>query len=225
MSLRYALFDFDGTIADTSEGIVKSVAYALERLGIHINGTEELYRFIGPPLYDSFVGFYGFSHEKALKAIELFRESYTTSGIYQSRMYDDMEALLCNICSRKTDALIVSSKPEKMIEILLDIYGIGKYFAFVAGAVGMDRRDKCSVMKYAVSTCGIATADAVMIGDTKYDIEAARLFGIRSIGVTYGFGSESELKAEGANYIAHSVKEAEKIILGLHNGIFDTTDN
>lgn len=225
MSLRYALFDFDGTIADTSEGIIKSVAYALERLGAHINGTEALYRFIGPPLYDSFVGFYGFSHEKSLNAVELFRESYTASGIYQSKMYDGIKTLLCNIRSRNIDALIVSSKPEKMIESLLDVYGIGKYFSFVAGAVGMDRRDKCAVMEYAVSTYGITAADAVMVGDTKYDIEAARLFGIRSIGVTFGFGSEAELKAEGADYIAYSVKDAEKIILGLHDGIFDITDN
>lgn len=217
MRLEYVLFDFDGTIADTSEGIIKSVAYALEKFGIKAESEAELYRFIGPPLYDSFVDFYGFSHDAALEAVRLFRERYAKTGIYETKLYDGIEELLRELCACGLKPAIVSSKPEEMIKQLLQLYSINDCFCFVAGAVGMDRRTKNAVMDHAVNTCGAVAEAAVMIGDRKYDIEAATLFGMSSIGVTFGFGSEDELKASGADIIAHSVKELKQIISGLCN--------
>ena len=215
MNREYVLFDFDGTVSDTSEGIINSAIYALEKFGITCEDRRALCRFIGPPLYDSFVEFYGFSDEMSRAAVGFFRERYNTVGIYESRMYDGIDVLLHKLKDCGRHIMIVSSKAEECIKELLRLYNIADCFEFVAGASDAVGRTKEDVMRYAVDVGGADVSKAVMVGDTKYDIKAARLFGIKSVGVTYGFGTVRELEDAGADYIADSVAETEKIILKL----------
>ena len=216
MGKKYVLFDFDGTVSDSSEGIINSVIYALSKYGIKEENKEALYRFIGPPLYDSFREFYGFSNVQALEAVEFYRERYHTLGMYESRIYDGIRELVSKLRLMGAIVGIATSKPEETVKKMMDFHKITDCFDFIAGSTyDISRRTKSDVIGYAIERFGIDTSRAVMVGDTRFDIEGAKQFSMTSIGVTFGFGSEAELKAAGADYIAHSTSEAEKMLLDI----------
>ena len=216
MGNKYVLFDFDGTVSDSSDGIINSVIYALSKYGIKEENKKALYRFIGPPLYDSFREFYGFSHEQALEAVDFYRERYHTLGIYESHIYDGIRELVNRLRLIGVIVGIATSKPEETVKKMMNFHKITDCFDFIAGSTyDISRRTKSDVIGYAIERFGIDTSRAVMVGDTRFDIEGAKQFSMTSIGVTFGFGSEAELKAAGADYIAHSASEAEKILLDI----------
>lgn len=216
MDKKYVLFDFDGTVSDSSEGIINSVIYALSKYGIKEENKEVLYRFIGPPLYDSFREFYGFSNVQALEAVEFYRERYHTLGMYESRIYDGIRELVSKLRLMGAIVGIATSKPEETVKKMMNFHKITDCFDFIAGSTyDISRRTKSDVIGYAIKRFGIDTSRAVMVGDTRFDIEGAKAFSMTSIGVTFGFGSEAELKAAGADFIAHSASDAEKILLDI----------
>lgn len=209
------LFDFDGTIFDSSEGIFKSLQYAFCADGKPEPQEGELRRFIGPPLYDSFKNFYGYDDEKIDFMVKKYRERYRDKGIWESSVYDGIPELLKKLKSAGLTVATASSKPVSFIEILLKKHNLYDYFDFIGG-VSFDEisSDKTDIINNAISALNADKASAIMVGDRKFDINGAHGAGIPCIAVLYGFGSREEFTEHNADFIAEAPKDIEKIILG-----------
>ncbi len=208
------LFDLDGTLTDPGEGITNSVAYALNKYGIEVADKSELYKFIGPPLKDSFMKYYGFSEAEALKAIEYYRENFRDKGIFENEVYEGVEDMLRKLHSDGKIIVLATSKPEEFAVRILEHFDLKKYFAVIAGAsMDSSRSKKGDVIAYALSMCdGISRDKTVMIGDREHDIIGAKENNLKSIGVLYGYGSEEELRKSGADYIVSTPADILKRI-------------
>lgn len=212
---EYIFFDLDGTLTEPAEGITNSVAFALRKFGIEIKTRAELQKFIGPPLIDSFMEFYGFTREKAEKAVEYYREFYRETGIYQNKVYEGIPALLNLLCEKDKKIILATSKPEKFANQILEHFDLSKYFHLVVGATMDEKRSrKDEVLAYAIEKSGISDiSSAVMVGDRKFDIEAAHKYGMEAVGVLFGYGTIEELKAAGADYIAATPNELKNLLI------------
>lgn len=211
----FVLFDLDGTLTDPGIGITNSVAYALRKYGIEISDKTNLFKFIGPPLIDSFMNYYGFSHEQAVEATNFYREYYTDTGIFENSVYPGIEDLLIKLQNAGKKILVATSKPEIFAVRIMKHFGIAKYFTYIAGA-NMDetRTYKDQVITYALESVGATDpSKIVMVGDREYDVLGAKKFGIDSVGVLFGYGTREELETAGATYIAASVEDIGKFIL------------
>ncbi|MBQ7118016.1 MAG: HAD family hydrolase [Clostridia bacterium] len=203
---KTVLFDLDGTLTDPGLGITNSVAYALKKYGIEVGERERLYSFIGPPLNESFKRYYNFSDEKAMEAIGVYREYFTSKGIFENEVYDGIRQLLRRIKASGRKVVLATSKPEEFALRILEHFELTEYFDIVAGASMDEKRNKKGdVIKYALEKGGLTSEGAVMIGDREHDIFGAQENGIDTIGVLYGYGSRDELEKAGAMYIAETV--------------------
>lgn len=211
---KYILFDLDGTLTDPGLGITNSVMHALKKYGIEVADRAELYKFIGPPLIDSFEKYYGFSHEEAVKSVDYYREYYSDKGIYENIVYDGIENLLKILFEKDKKIILATSKPEPFAREILRYFGLDKYFLFAAGSTMSETRtNKADVIEYALAECGITDkASVVMVGDREHDIIGAKKNGIDSIGVLFGYGSREELENAGATYIAETVEDIIKYV-------------
>lgn len=209
MKEKYILFDLDGTLSDSAEGITKSVAYALEKYGIY-EKSENLAEFVGPPLVDMFMEKYGFSEKQAYEAVSVFRERFQNKGIYENCAYDGAAEMLKALHSAGKIIILATSKPEKFARMIIERYGFTKYFHFIGGA-SMDekgRTTKEQVINYCLSECGITDYDnCIMVGDTKHDALGASRVGIKTVGVLYGYGSKEDLEAAGAVHICENIND------------------
>lgn len=210
---KYVLFDFDGTVFDTVEGITKSVRYAINKVGIDAP-LEELRCFAGPPLGDMFMETFGFDRKGAEQAIADFRERYLPIGLYESRVFPGAAALLRELGAAGCKLGIATSKPQPLAEELLARESIIGLFDAISGSnpVGGDNSKREVTMK-AMELLGASPADTVLVGDTKYDVIGAHQCGIKCIGVRYGYAAEGELEKAGADYIAENMDEIKSIIL------------
>ena len=211
---EYIFFDLDGTLTDSSEGITKSVMYSLLKFGIE-EEQNNLLKFIGPPLRDSFMDFYGFDEETAKKAIVYYREYYQDKGIFENFVYKGMEDVLIALKQAGKKLVVATSKPEEFAKQILEHFGLADYFEYIAGAcMNETRLKKLEVIEYALESCDITDRSQVlMIGDREHDVIGAKGAGIECMGVLYGFGSREELETAGAEYIAETVADIEKLIL------------
>ena len=213
MRLNSAIFDLDGTIMNSEEGIVRSVEYALDKMGVTEYDRQTNLRFIGPPLVDSFMEYYSMSEEDALRAVAFYRERYSVTGIYEARMYDGVRELLTRLKEQGVKLYIGSSKPEKYVRMILEKQGILDLFDYVAGATfDESRNNKEQVLTHLFEQVKIDKKSTVMIGDRYHDIDGAHYVKIPCIAVLYGFGNEAEFKKHGAEYIAADTDEILKII-------------
>ena len=210
---KYVLFDLDGTLTDPGLGITNSVMNSLSKFGITVTDRSELYKFIGPPLMESFKKYYGMSDEDATKAIEYYRDYFKVIGMTENEVYDGIPEMLAALKNRGQKIILATSKPEEFAIKILEYFDLLKYFDFVAGAT-MDgtRSEKSDVIKYAINEASISVDKAVMVGDRKHDILGAIENNLPSIGVLFGYGSEEELSEAGANYIAKDVNELASIL-------------
>ncbi len=211
---KYILFDLDGTVSDSGKGITNSVKYALSKFEIEENDYEKLKLFVGPPLYASFENYYGFSHEKAVKAVEYYREYYNSGGIFELSLYDGIIDLFASLKKADKKIILATSKPEIYAEKIARHFGFYDYFDSIAGALlDGSRIEKSDIITYALKKVGVSDIrDCIMIGDTKFDVIGAAAFGMDSVGVTYGYGSREELETAGATYLADSTAEIKKIL-------------
>ena len=131
---KYIFFDLDGTLTDPGEGITNSVAYALTRFGIEVPERSELYKFIGPPLKESFAKYYGMSPEESTLALKYYREYYADKGIFENAVYDGVVETLSAIRESGRRVIMATSKPDVYAERILEHFGLLEYFDFVAGA-------------------------------------------------------------------------------------------
>ena len=204
------LFDLDGTLTDSGEGITKSVQYALSHFGIMENDLEKLGCFVGPPLHQQFMEYAGFSQEQAWQAVEFYRERYSSIGIYENRLYPKVKELLELLAVNDTILGVASSKPEVYVEQILKHFEIDSYFQVVVGSELDGRRTrKAEVIEEALRRLGMNRArdSVLMVGDREHDVKGAKDCGIQCIGVTYGYGSREELEKAGAVYIADTVED------------------
>lgn len=207
------LFDLDGTLTDPAEGITNSVAYALERYGIAVEDKRSLNCFIGPSLNDSFMKYYGFTPERAMEAIWVYREYFRDKGIFENEVYEGIPELLEKIKKSGRKIVLATSKPEEFAVRILEHFDLAKYFDVVAGASMDEKRNKKGdVIKYAMEKGGFTAEEAVMIGDREHDIFGARENGIPSIGVLYGYGDREELERAGADMIADRVADISELL-------------
>lgn len=212
---RYVLFDLDGTLTDPAIGITNSIIHALKKYNISVNDRSELYRFIGPPLTESFIKYYDFSEEEAKKAVEYYREYFSVKGLFENIIYAGIDDLLNCLKNNGQVLIVATSKPQIFAEQILEHFNISKYFSFIAGSnLDGTRVKKDEVIRYALASCNITDfSKVVMVGDREHDIIGAKTVGIKSIGVLYGYGSKEELVNAGADYIVESVPEIRNIIL------------
>ena len=212
---QYCLFDLDGTLTDPKEGITKSVQYSLEKFGIKEPDLDRLEPFIGPPLKDSFVEFYGFTKEDAIKAVAFYRERFAPIGILENQIYPGMAQMIGELYKKKIHLAVASSKPTEFVHQILDHFGIGKYFEVIVGS-GMDgsRGTKEEVVEEALLQLGLLSVPqndrknlCAMIGDRKFDIQGAKVHGLTGVGVSFGYAREGELEEAGADYIVNTVEE------------------
>lgn len=209
------LFDLDGTLTDPGEGITNSVAHALKKLGIPVPERRALYKFIGPPLYQSFMDFYGLDREKALEAVEFYREYYRDRGIWENEVYAGIPELLAKLKGADKRLLVATSKPENFALQILEHFDLRQYFDRVAGStLDSSRVEKADVIRYALEQQGIAPGPSVvMVGDREHDVLGARKAGLDCIGVLFGYGDAPELQKAGAARIAATVEELAGLLL------------
>ena len=211
---RYVLFDLDGTLTDPGEGITNSVMYALKQFGIEETDRTKLYCFIGPPLVETFMEKYGFSEEEAHEATRQYRVYFRDRGIFENVPYEGMKECLQTLKESGRHLIVATSKPDVFAKRILERFGFAPYFDEVFGAT-MDetRTKKDEVIAYALKETGISDlSECIMVGDREHDILGAKKNGLDSIGVLYGYGSLSELKEAGADYIAETAGDIIRIL-------------
>jgi len=211
------LFDLDGTVTDPKEGITKSVQYALDYFGIKVENLDELTKFIGPPLWQSFGEYYGFDEEKTKIAVEKYRERYLVTGVYENFVYPGFDTMLEKLNDTGKTLLIATSKPTVVAEMVISFFELDKYFSFIGGSeLNGERSDKSEVIRFTLEQNDIKDPDrCVMIGDRKHDIIGAKKAGITGIGVLYGYGDYNELSEANADYIVKDVDELSELLLSL----------
>ena len=201
------LFDFDGTVFDTVEGITKSIQYALRKHGRDAE-LEELRCFAGPPLVDKFMEVYEVSKEEAEQLVTDFRERYVPIGVYESSPFPGIRELLEAVRAVGKKTAIATSKPQALAELLLQRAGLRDLFDVVVGSGGGVNNDaKWQIVTQAMELCGSKPEDCVLVGDTKYDVEGAKKCGIPCIGVRWGYAAEGELEAAGTAAIVETPGE------------------
>ncbi len=219
MRFKNVVFDLDGTLTDSGEGITKSVEYALNKMGVTEYETSTLYRFIGPPLLESFMQYFSMDKDDAELAVKYYRERYSDEGVYENHLYDGVKQLLTKLKQNGIGIYVASSKPQLFVEKILKQHGIFEMFNFVAGAsFDKTRADKQSVLKYLMDNTEVTADNAVMIGDRMHDIEGAHTFNMKCIAVLYGFGNLEEFKAYKADFLAKNTEDIIKIIKENNNG-------
>ena len=217
MNTKALIFDFDGTICDTGEGIKKCAQYALEAFGVSAPPLEELDYFIGPPLLVTFQEKFGKSPQEADEMVKKYRERYSEEGLFESCLYDGIRELLISL---KNDGFllgIASSKPQVFVEKLLSHFEISQYFDFVCGvSFTADCESKESLIERCLTGLNVDKTQAVMVGDTRYDIDGAKKNDLRSIGVNWGYGSKFEFFESGADFVVDKPQDVEAVALGLY---------
>lgn len=212
---KYILFDLDGTLTDSGLGITNAVIHALKKFDIEEPDRSELYKFIGPPLLESFQKYYEMSEEESKLALQYYREYFKPYGLYENNVYDGIEELLSELKLKGKKLFLATSKPETFAIEILRHFELDKYFDFVGGATMDEKRvKKAEVISYVLSSCGITDlAATIMIGDREHDVLGAKEAGLECIGVLYGYGDRAELEKAGAAYIAENANDLLKIIL------------
>lgn len=208
------LFDLDGTLTDPGLGITNSVMYALRQMGYAVPPRRELYRFIGPPLIDSFRDFTGMTDQQAQEAVRQYRVYFRTDGLYENQVYEGIVPMLEKLRDAGKRLVLATSKPEEFARIIMAHFGLDQYVAQIAGAtMDVTRSKKGQVIAYALKEFAIDPATAVMVGDREHDVNGAKENGLPCIGVTFGYGSRQELLNCGAVKLADSPEELCGILL------------
>ena len=216
--LTTVLFDFDGTVFDTVEGITKSIQYAIQKHGWDAE-PEELRCFAGPPLVDKFMEVYSVSREEGEQLVREFRERYVPVGVYESRPFPGIRELLKALRTAGKKIGLATSKPQAMAELLLEQSGLKDCFDVIVGSGGGVNNDaKWQITMRAMERCGSAPEESILIGDTKYDVEGAKSCGIPCIGVRWGYAAEGELEAAGAAAVVETPEELADLLCRQQNG-------
>ena len=206
MMAKTILFDLDGTLTDSGEGILNCAELGLRHFGLPVPSREEMRVFVGPPLHETFLKF-GVPEEKVEEAVTVFRSRYTTVGKFENTPYPGVHDLLKALKEAGHTLLIATSKPENMAIEILEKFELSQYFDRICGAtLDRSRISKEDVIAYLLGLSGTAE-NMVMVGDTAFDVVGAAAHGISTIGVSWGYGSVEEMQQAGAIAIANTMEE------------------
>lgn len=207
---KVILFDLDGTLTESGEGITKSVQYALEKLGQPEPDLKKLEVFVGPPLLQQFMKYAGLDEETAVRAVEYYRERYADIGIFENEVYPGVEDMLEKLRGKGYILAVASSKPERFVKKVLDYFDLTKYFHEIVGSeMNGGRTSKADVIEEALDRLHMADhrEQVIMVGDKEHDVFGTRKAGLQCLAVSYGYGSEEELKNANPLKIADSAQE------------------
>jgi phosphoglycolate phosphatase len=211
MHYRNILFDLDGTLTDPREGITRSVQYALAQLGIDEPELASLEHFIGPPLLQCFMQTYGFDQAMAWQAVGHYRERFAEVGLYENRVFDDIDALLQTLNDQGRSLYIATSKPTLFAEQIAAHFGFARHFRAIHGSeLDGTRTDKAELIGHLLQVEGLSPTATLMIGDRKHDLIGARRNGLDAAAVGYGFGSAEELRGEAPTYHFATLNELRR---------------
>ncbi|HJZ39175.1 MAG TPA: HAD hydrolase-like protein [Bacteroidales bacterium] len=214
---KHIIFDLDGTLSDSREGIFKAYFYVIDRLGLEPRTETQLNQLIGPPLQQGFADGFELTGESNDEAVRLFREYYGEKGLFENRLYDGIKELLEDLMFSGTNLYVATSKYSVYASRVLQHFEIHSCFREIAGAdYNGHYASKVNLVAGLLQRNGITDpADVILIGDTRYDIEAAAELEMESVGVTYGFSTSDEIEALEPDYIAGSVKELRAVLLSF----------
>lgn len=204
--MRTILFDLDGTLTDSGEGIINCATLALEHFGLPIPSREEMRVFVGPPLHETFIKF-GVPADKADEAISVYRSRYIPIGKFENTPYPGIREMLASLQEKGYQLFVATSKPETTAVEIMDHFDLSKHFNQICGAaLDRSRVNKEDVIAYLLAQ-NSADNEIIMVGDTAFDVIGAKKHGIPTIGVSWGYGSVDDMVAAGAVSIVHSAEE------------------
>ncbi len=200
------LFDLDGTLTDSGEGIINCAQYAFQQMGYPVPPREEMGVFVGPPLWDTFEKF-GIPKERTDEAVKVFRSRYVPIGKFENTPYPGIRELLEELRAEGDLLYVATSKPETTAVEVLEHFDLARYFDRICGAdLETKRNSKDAVIAYLLDMTG-SDAEMVMVGDTEYDVLGAAAHGIPTIGVSWGYGDVAAMEKAGAKAIANTTEE------------------
>ena len=210
--MKTILFDLDGTLTDSGEGIINCAWLALKHFGLPLPDKKTMRVFVGPPLRDSFLRF-GVPEDSVETAIEIYRSRYVPTGMFENTPYPGIKGLLAALKEQGHRLYVATSKPEGMATAILEKFQLSPYFDLICGASMDDTRDsKDKVIAYLLEKTG-GNNEYIMVGDTAYDVQGAAVNGIPTIGVAWGYGKVEDMEAAGAKAIAHSPAELLQMLI------------
>ena len=211
MFAKAVLFDLDGTLTDSGEGIINCAVFAMERLGIPVPPREELGVFVGPPLWDTFRQF-GVPTDRVDEAVEIFRSRYVPIGKFENTPYPGIREVLEVLRAQGRKLYVATSKPEVTAREILEHFDLSRYFTEICGAsVDKTRSSKEDVIAYLLSL-DACKEHSVMVGDTAFDVIGAAAHGIPTIGAAWGYGKTEDMVSAGAAAIAQTPEDLLRII-------------
>ena len=205
MAWKTIIFDLDGTLTDSAEGITNSVKLVMNHFGIPVPDMDVLRTFVGPPLHDMFIK-HGVPEDRVEEAIGVFRSRYLTVGKFENKPYPGVPEMLQSLKSKSYILYVATSKPEPQAIEILTHFDLAGYFDCICGAsLDRSRVDKEDVLRYLLQNAPDGTP--VMVGDTVYDVVGAKALDIPTIGVSWGYGSAADMQAAGAIAIVNTTDE------------------
>ena len=209
------LFDLDGTISKSAEGIRYSIEKTIEIVGCKGFDTSDYTIYIGPPLQDTFINYCGLKGEKAKEAVEVYRNIYDTKGKLMNTPYSGIDSVLCALRKEGVKIAVATSKYEKFAEEIVEMLGLTDSVDAVCGSLlDGSRKDKKDIIPYAVKILGCSMSDKIcMVGDTYFDAKGARLCNVDFVGVTYGYGDKGSMEKEGAVTFADTTQELKELLI------------
>lgn len=207
-SMKNILFDLDGTLINTGEGIISSIKKTASDMGLPSFSYEVLSAFIGPPLKDSFISVYKMEPDRAMEAVKIFREHYSREDMLLCSPYEGIRELLEDLTAKGCRLFVATSKPTPFAVKILDFFGFSRFFEETAGScLDNTRSKKAEVISYLMEKYSLNADDTFMVGDKAQDLIGASACNIKGIGVSFGFGTMEELEGEPHLYIASSPED------------------
>lgn len=209
----HIIFDLDGTLSDSRAGIFNGLRHALSGMGVELPADHDLSYFIGPPLHDSFYNHFFTEREQVLRAVEIFREYYSVKGLFENEVYPGIERLLHTLANT-SKLYIATNKPQPFATRIIEHFNLSDLFTKISGVdITKEHVSKTELVGDLIRTYSIDASNAVMIGDTVYDIDAARAFGLDTVAVTYGYGNTAEIIAKDPTHVVDSVDELASLLI------------
>lgn len=215
--IKAIFFDLDGTVVDSSEGITKSVQYALSKYNIDAPDLEELKKFIGPPLSESFMRFYGIPEEETSRAISYYRERYSTKGLLECCLYPGIAKAIEDASKAGFFVGMASGKPEGFCHEILKNHGVEQYFDEIVGTTinGPINTKEQVINELFRRHPELEPKECILVGDTKYDADGANAAGIACLGVSFGFGDRQEMLDRGVIAVVDTADEIINVIQSI----------
>lgn len=211
---KYVLFDLDGTLTDSALGITNCIVYACNKMNLSVPPMDVLKTFVGPPLKQRFSEVFSLSEKDAERALELYRERFAPIGIFENRVYPGVLEMLKALKDGGCILALATSKPQIFAEKILKHFNLDEFFHFVSGSdLKGGKQEKTDVMKEVLEKMAADKEKAVMVGDRCFDIDGARELSVHSIAVSYGYGTDEEIKACRPDYVADTPMGVAEIIL------------